>query len=81
MTIRPASAGQALIRTYQKLVSPALGRNCRYLPTCSHYAHEAIGRFGLARGSWMALRRLSRCHPLREGGFDPVPQRQGGGDG
>jgi len=65
----------AVIRAYQKLVSPRLGANCRYRPTCSEYAVESIQRFGVARGSWLALGRLSRCHPLRPGGFDPVPER------
>ena len=64
-----------LIRAYQRRVSPLLGDNCRYHPTCSSYAMEAIGRFGLLRGSAMAARRLGRCHPFRDGGFDPVPER------
>jgi putative membrane protein insertion efficiency factor len=71
----PCRAVVAVIRAYQKLVSPRLGANCRYRPTCSEYAVESIQRFGVARGSWLALGRLSRCHPLRPGGFDPVPER------
>lgn len=67
-----------LIRIYQKLVSPSLGVNCRYRPTCSTYAAQAIERFGLMRGGWMAVRRISRCHPFHEGGYDPVPT--GGGE-
>ncbi len=63
------------IRLYQRLVSPSLGRNCRFSPTCSAYAVEAITRYGLRRGGWMALRRLGRCQPLVEGGYDPVPER------
>ena len=61
------------IRGYKRGVSPLLGRNCRYLPTCSTYAEEAVTSHGLLRGGWLALRRLGRCHPFREGGYDPVP--------
>ena len=64
-----------LIRGYQRLVSPMLGRNCRFSPTCSSYALEAVTRFGVVRGGWLALRRLGRCQPLVEGGYDPVPER------
>ncbi len=63
----------ALIRTYQLAVSPLLGPHCRYYPSCSHYALEAVDRHGAARGSALALRRLLRCHPWGEGGYDPVP--------
>ena len=62
-----------VIRGYQRFVSPGLGRNCRYSPTCSEYAAEAIRRYGLTRGGWLAARRIGRCHPFHEGGFDPVP--------
>jgi putative membrane protein insertion efficiency factor len=62
-----------LIRIYQKLVSPNLRANCRYQPTCSQYAVDAIARFGLWRGGWLAVKRVGRCHPLHPGGFDPVP--------
>lgn len=65
-----------LITLYQKLVSPALGRNCRFSPSCSQYAVEALSVHGLGKGSAMALRRLSRCQPLFEGGYDPVPPRE-----
>jgi uncharacterized protein len=58
---------------YQRHISPSLGTLCRYEPTCSHYAAEAIQRYGLVRGAWLALRRLSRCRPLGGSGFDPVP--------
>lgn len=61
------------IAAYQKLVSPILGANCRYRPTCSTYAREAVDRHGVVRGGWLAVRRLGRCHPLRPGGYDPVP--------
>lgn len=78
MRTLPRRALIGLIATYQKLVSPSLGANCRYQPTCSSYACVAIERFGIVRGGWLALRRLGRCHPLRPGGFDPVPR--GGGE-
>lgn len=64
----------ALIRTYQKLVSPLMGRNCRYSPTCSAYAVEALQVHGVFKGGLLALRRLGRCQPLFEGGYDPVPR-------
>ncbi len=62
-----------LIRLYQILLSPLLGQRCNYYPTCSAYAHDAIARHGLARGSWLAIRRIGRCHPFHLGGYDPVP--------
>jgi len=61
------------IRAYRYLISPLLGNNCRFHPSCSCYAETAVQRFGLLRGGWMALRRILRCHPWHEGGFDPVP--------
>lgn len=64
-----------LIRVYQVALSPLLGPNCRYYPTCSHYAIEAIETHGSLRGAWLAIKRISRCHPWHEGGFDPVPGR------
>jgi hypothetical protein len=63
-----------LIRAYQLLVSPLLGANCRFEPTCSHYMIGAIDRFGPLKGTWLGLRRLSRCHPWHEGGLDPIPE-------
>ncbi len=62
-----------LVRGYQLLVSPFLGNNCRFYPTCSSYMLEAIELHGVVRGFWMGLRRVSRCHPYHEGGVDPVP--------
>jgi len=63
-----------LLRGYQLLVSPMLGQNCRFYPTCSNYAVEAVKVHGAARGGWLALRRLGRCHPWHEGGVDLVPR-------
>ncbi len=65
----------ALIAAYQRLISPALPRRCRYEPTCSAYAGEAVRRFGVARGLLLASWRLLRCNPFSHGGFDPVPER------
>jgi putative membrane protein insertion efficiency factor len=64
---------RALVRGYQLLLSPYFGGSCRFLPTCSCYAIQAIETHGAWRGAWLALRRLSRCHPLGRSGFDPVP--------
>lgn len=66
-------AALLLIRVYQLTLSPLLGPCCRFHPTCSCYAHTAIERFGVLRGSWLGLARLLRCHPLSAGGYDPVP--------
>lgn len=63
-----------IITVYRYLLSPFIGQHCRFTPTCSEYAVEAIDRFGALKGSWMALRRLSRCHPFHAGGVDPVPE-------
>jgi putative membrane protein insertion efficiency factor len=64
---------RALIRGYQLAISPLLGPNCRFHPTCSQYALTAIERHGAVRGSWLALRRVARCHPFHPGGIDEVP--------
>jgi len=61
------------VRLYQVALSPLLGGSCRYFPSCSAYAIEALERHGAARGSWLAIRRIGRCHPFRPGGYDPVP--------
>jgi hypothetical protein len=63
----------ALLRFYRYAISPMLGRNCRFHPTCSEYAIEAIQRHGALRGGWMAAKRVGRCHPFNSGGYDPVP--------
>lgn len=63
----------ALVRAYRLLLSPWWGRQCRFTPTCSEFALEALERHGALRGSWLTLRRVSRCHPWHAGGFDPVP--------
>ncbi len=64
----------ALIRAYQWFISPLLGPHCRFYPSCSQYAREALERHGALRGSGLALRRLLRCHPWHPGGVDPVPE-------
>ena len=66
----------ALVKFYQKLVSPLFPKTCRFHPTCSHYAVEAIQEYGPGRGSWLALKRILRCHPFHPGGWDPVPKKQ-----
>ena len=62
-----------LIRFYRKNLSPARPPCCRFIPTCSEYAMQAIEKYGAVKGSWLALRRLLRCHPFHKGGYDPVP--------
>ncbi len=75
----PAARGLAvrglvlLVEAYRALLSPLVGGHCRFYPSCSVYAEEALRGHGAARGSWLALRRLLRCHPFSPGGFDPVP--------
>ena len=66
------------IKGYQRFVSPLLRAGCRFHPSCSHYAYEAIDTHGLLRGGWLAVKRISRCHPFHSGGFDPVPGRHRG---
>ena len=63
----------ALIRGYQYLFRPLLGSNCRFYPSCSDYAREAVEKHGALKGGWLALRRILRCHPYHPGGYDPVP--------
>lgn len=63
----------AAITLYQYLLSPFLGRQCRFAPSCSEYAREAITRHGVLKGTWLGMRRILRCHPWHPGGYDPVP--------
>jgi len=65
-----------LIRLYQLGISPLLGANCRFYPSCSCYTHTAITEHGVIRGTWLGARRILRCHPLSEGGYDPVPDKR-----
>lgn len=79
---RPAASGVdhalgktvvlALLRAYKRVISPLLPPSCRFVPTCSEYAAEAVARYGALRGVWLGIRRLGRCHPFHAGGFDPV---------
>ena len=63
----------AAIRFYQRKISPGLPPRCRYIPTCSEYALEAVEKYGAVKGGWLAARRIARCHPFHKGGYDPVP--------
>ena len=67
----------ALVRGYRRFVSPLLPPRCRFAPSCSAYAEEALRTHGALRGTWLAVRRVARCHPFNPGGHDPVPQRAG----
>jgi hypothetical protein len=67
-----------LLRGYQLGISPFLGQTCRFYPTCSNYAIEAIGVHGTVKGSWLTAKRLCKCHPWHSGGVDPVPQKSSG---
>lgn len=64
----------SLIKTYRYLISPWLGQHCRFEPSCSLYALQAIERYGAGYGLWLSMRRLMRCHPFQPGGYDPVPE-------
>lgn len=63
-----------LIRGYQLFLSPVLGSHCRFYPSCSHYSKDAIEKYGAAKGLWLAISRILRCHPWSKGGYDPVPE-------
>ncbi|NLC71638.1 MAG: membrane protein insertion efficiency factor YidD [Desulfuromonadaceae bacterium] len=69
----PKKTVVSLIRFYQIVISPIKGNTCRFYPSCSEYAREAIIRFGVLKGLWMAVKRILRCHPFHHGGYDPVP--------
>lgn len=77
LTQLPKRAVLAGIRLYQLILSPWLGRQCRFYPSCSHYAMQAVEQHGVLRGSLLAARRLGRCHPFHPGGVDPVPSVSG----
>ncbi|WP_262177586.1 membrane protein insertion efficiency factor YidD [Saccharococcus sp. Marseille-Q5394] len=64
-----------IIKTYQKIISPLTPPSCRFYPTCSHYGVEALQKHGALKGTWLTIRRISKCHPFHEGGFDPVPDK------
>lgn len=66
----------SMIRFYQAAISPHLGKNCRFIPTCSRYAYIAIARFGPIKGTYLAIKRLLKCHPFHAGGYDPVPEKK-----
>jgi putative membrane protein insertion efficiency factor len=71
----PVRTALVLLRGYKLLISPIFTGSCRFLPSCSDYAAEAIRLYGVPHGSWLALKRLARCHPYCAGGYDPVPPR------
>ena len=74
VTLRKIPVG--LIKLYQMVLSPILGPSCRFHPSCSYYAIDAITKHGLIKGCWLSLKRILRFHPLNDGGYDPVPERK-----
>ncbi len=74
--LKPRQLFMWIIRGYQLAISPMLGPRCRFYPSCSCYAHAAIERYGVWRGFWLGLKRLLRCHPFAQGGYDPVPDKR-----
>ncbi len=66
-----------IIKVYQKAVSPSLPNTCRFYPSCSEYSRQAIEKYGALKGTYMAIKRVLRCHPLNSGGYDPVPEEDG----
>ena len=67
-----------IIKLYQTLLSPMLGPTCRFHPSCSHYAVDAITEHGMIRGCWISIKRILKCHPFNDGGYDPVPEKKEG---
>lgn len=65
----------SLIRVYQTVISPLIGPRCRFTPSCSHYAIDALKMHGTLKGSWLTIKRVLKCHPLSKGGYDPVPEK------
>jgi putative membrane protein insertion efficiency factor len=76
ISLLPRKIVIVLLRIYRYLISPLLGQKCRFFPSCSCYAQTAIENHGVLRGGWLTLKRILRCHPLHEGGFDPVPEKE-----
>jgi hypothetical protein len=74
--VKPRQFFMWTIRGYQLAISPMFGPRCRFYPSCSSYAYTAIERYGILQGCWLGLRRLLRCHPFSEGGYDPVPDKR-----
>ena len=76
LRVAPREAVVLVLRLYQLTLSPMLGPVCRFAPSCSSYAVTAVRRYGVLHGGWLTARRLARCHPWNDGGWDPVPERR-----